>query len=469
MSAQRPAGNNPGGEEQLLVARDTADLLYRHGIAGTVVSVFTSTLLGAIVERQVPAAALWTWWSLIMLSLLARAANFWHGSERRANPDWNGRTEIRRYSLLVLLSAFIWAAFPVLFFSSLDLMGRTAMAVVLVGMAAGATSILSASGSLAIVYFGILVLPAALRFLIAGSRENTILGILGILFFVVVSVSAKVGHHAAITAIRLSRRNQTLLNGMIRERQRAEHANADLQSTQVALREMNQSLESRIQARTADLEHYARELARLGATDTLTGLLNRATLAKHLERTLAEAERDGRRVAVFFVDLDKFKEVNDVRGHLAGDQVLRIIAERLSASVPPNTDVARWGGDEFVIPLVNLERPPIKVAEELREHLAAPIIIEDAIINIDATIGIALFPDHGRTQEELIRAADVAMYAAKQRNHAACLFTPALAQRLLSRHLLEHALHQAIASDSLSLTFQPIVETATSQCRAMEA
>ncbi len=264
MPAQRFAGNKSGREEQVLVARDTADLLYRHGVGGTAVSVFTSTLLAVSVERQVPAPALLTWWVLITLSLFARVVSCWFGRKRMANSDWDGRTEIRRYSAWVVLSALIWAAFPILFFPLLNLMGRTAMATILAGMGAGATTIFSASGSLGIVYSGILVLPAALRFLLAGGRENTTLGILGILFFVVMSISARVCHHASMTAIRLSRRNQTPLSGMVRERQSAEDANADLQSTQVALREMNQSLESRIQARTTDLEHYARQLARLG-------------------------------------------------------------------------------------------------------------------------------------------------------------------------------------------------------------
>ena len=469
MPAQRFAGNNPGVDERILIARDTAELLYRHGVGGTAVSAFTSTLLAAIVAGQVPAPMLWGWWALITASVLTRGFNIWSAFRRRANPDWDGQDEIRRFSQPVLLSGLIWAVFPILFFPSLNEVGRTSMTMILAGMGAGAVTVFSASEWLAIAYSGILIVPAALRFLFVGGHENVMLGVLGILFFVVMAVSAKVAHHSTINSLRLNRRNQALLTAVRGESQRAEHANADLQSAQIALREINQSLESRIQARTADLEHYARELARLGSIDSLTGLLNRATLADHLERTLAEAEREGRRVAVLFVDLDKFKEVNDVRGHLAGDQVLRVIAERLWAAVPPDTDVARWGGDEFVIPLLQLERPAVQFADELRERLAAPISVDDAIITVGATIGIALFPDHGSSQDELIRAADVAMYAAKESNQTVRIFDPALAQHLVKRHLLEHALREAIATDSLSLTFQPIVDVTTSQCHAMEA
>lgn len=469
MSAQRFAGNNPGGDEQILVARDTAELLYRHGVGGTAVTAFTSTLLAAIVARQVPAPLLWTWWALIITSVLTRGFNIWSAFRRRANPNWDGHDEIRRFFRPALLSALIWAAFPISFFPFLNEVGRTSMAMILAGMGAGAVTVFSASELLAIVYSAILIVPTAVTFFFVPGRENVMLGVLGILFFAVMAVSAKVSHHSTMSAIRLNRRNQTLLTAVKSERQRAEHANADLQSAQVALREINQSLEFRIQARTADLEHYARELARLGSIDSLTGLLNRATLADHLERTLTAAEHEHRRVAVLFVDLDKFKEVNDVRGHLAGDQVLRVIAERLRAAVPPDTDVARWGGDEFVIPLLHLERPAVQFAEELRERLAAPISVDDAIITVDATIGIALFPDHGQAQDELIRAADVAMYAAKQSNQTVRTFDPALAQHLVKRHLLEHALREAIATDSLSLTFQPIVNVTTSQCHAMEA
>jgi PleD family two-component response regulator len=146
-----------------------------------------------------------------------------------------------------------------------------------------------------------------------------------------------------MTAVRLSRANEALLVAMEEGRQRTEAANLELAEAEAALSEGNRSLEIRIQARTADLEReirekqrYAKELAYLASTDSLTGLCNRSTLSKRLNSALARAEASGQALAVLFLDLDKFKEVNDVMGHVAGDSVLQVVAHRLFQHLPPS-------------------------------------------------------------------------------------------------------------------------------------
>jgi diguanylate cyclase (GGDEF)-like protein len=149
--------------------------------------------------------------------------------------------------------------------------------------------------------------------------------------------------------------------------------------------------------------------------DSLTGLLNRACFSDNLERSIARAERDGTNVAVAFVDMDGFKQVNDRCGHHVGDQLLVEVAERIRGVIRGADCAGRFGGDEFVV-LFEGEREDgaVRLAERLRAALAAPICIEGQTMAVSASVGIAMYPDHGQRGEHLLRAADKAMYCAKE-------------------------------------------------------
>jgi diguanylate cyclase (GGDEF)-like protein len=235
----------------------------------------------------------------------------------------------------------------------------------------------------------------------------------------------------------------------------------------------------RVQLRTADLEkemkekeRYAKELAYLAASDPLTGLRNRSSLRERLSLTLAGADCAGQLVAVLFLDLDKFKDVNDLLGHVAGDQVLRVVAQRLLQHAPAGVELARWGGDEFVIILPALRNTDqaVDMAYVFSACLSEPIPIETGLVRIDVTIGIAIFPDHGRTEENLIRAADIAMYAAKEERRSRIrFFDLPLGRRMMERHILERALREAVDAESFSVVFQPIVSATNGTCEILEA
>jgi diguanylate cyclase (GGDEF)-like protein len=169
------------------------------------------------------------------------------------------------------------------------------------------------------------------------------------------------------------------------------------------------------------LERHARALA-LAETaadrafvDPLTGLPNRARFMDRLERSVALAERTGARFAVLFVDLDGFKAVNDAFGHHAGDAMLRALAARMSGAVRRSDTVARLSGDEFTV----LTGEPVDadgvrvLASKLVAACAAPVEVEERMLRVSASVGVALFPDHGADADALVRAADAAMYVAK--------------------------------------------------------
>ncbi|MEQ9503336.1 MAG: EAL domain-containing protein [Deltaproteobacteria bacterium] len=154
----------------------------------------------------------------------------------------------------------------------------------------------------------------------------------------------------------------------------------------------------------------------LASRDALTGLANRTTFQERLNEALARSERSQEPIALLFVDLDRFKAINDTFGHAAGDIVVRDVASRLSEAVREYDVVARLGGDEFAVLLSELDDPltPQRVADRILDALALPIPLGDATVAISASIGIATSPDAGRTAEQLVKSADFAMYAAKR-------------------------------------------------------
>ncbi len=263
------------------------------------------------------------------------------------------------------------------------------------------------------------------------------------------------------------------------ERQRSAEISFELMKAKAALRESQASLEERIRARTAELELQAREkesygleVARLASRDSLTGLINRNTLADNLGAELERAETLDQSIAVLFLDLDKFKEVNDLLGHHAGDRVLREVVKRMNAVAPAGSTLARWGGDEFVLlhSLDGAAQSATVLGEQLRRKISEPVNVGGETVHVGASVGIAIYPDHGRTADELIRAADMAMYAAKQDGRDRVrTFDPSLADALSSRHILEQALREAVERGSMRLMFQPIVSAESWRCETLEA
>lgn len=157
------------------------------------------------------------------------------------------------------------------------------------------------------------------------------------------------------------------------------------------------------------------DLLRAARYDDLTGLPNRRLFHDRLRIALARARRTERRMALLFVDIDRFKEVNDELGHAAGDRLLQEISSRLAQCARGSDTVARFGGDEFVMLADELAQPDdaALVADKIRAAVGAPLMIADRIVQVSASIGIALFPDHGEQAELLLRHADSAMYADK--------------------------------------------------------
>ncbi len=206
--------------------------------------------------------------------------------------------------------------------------------------------------------------------------------------------------------------------------------------------------------------------------DFLTGLPNRILLLDRLGQTLIAAERNQRRAAVMFLDLDKFKHINDTLGHAIGDRLLQQVAMRLTQCVRKNDTVSRQGGDEFVILLNdigNVDDASI-VANNIMHTLSQNYQIENYEMSITPSIGIALFPEDGKDIDTLLKNADTAMYHAKENGRNAYQFFNAEMNRhLLERTRLENDLKLALQNGDFFLEYQPIVETKSERMTGVEA
>jgi PAS domain S-box-containing protein len=238
-------------EEQALVDQDAAALLYRHGFGGIAVSLAASTSLALLPGPEARARLLWFFAMGIILCTRFVEGLRWRNSTRTAG--WDGQRALRRFGWGVAATAAVWASYPILFFPSLGEYSRTGLAVILAAMAGGSTTVLAASELLATGYCAALLLPASLMFVLSGGSENIMLGLLGALYFVIMAASARVTHRAAMTAIIFSRKNQILMRQSELEQRRTEFANAELRTAEAALQEANLFLETRIEARTAEL------------------------------------------------------------------------------------------------------------------------------------------------------------------------------------------------------------------------
>jgi diguanylate cyclase (GGDEF)-like protein/PAS domain S-box-containing protein len=215
--------------------------------------------------------------------------------------------------------------------------------------------------------------------------------------------------------------------------------------------------ESKLLEKQQRLDHLAHH-------DQLTGLPNRLFLAAHLPQALRVATLSGQILAVLFLDLDRFKHINDSRGHETGDQLLKAVAQRLRDTLRGEDIVIRMGGDEFVVIMKS-----VRDAEDVNEA-ARRIILNGQPLITTASIGVSLFPRDGADMGELLRHSDTAMYQAKEQGRNNCqIFSPFMDRRLKQRIAIETHLRAALESRQLDVHYQPIVEIQTNQVVALEA
>ncbi|MEP7298826.1 MAG: bifunctional diguanylate cyclase/phosphodiesterase [Burkholderiales bacterium] len=394
---------------------------------------------------------------------------------RQAPPPPDSFALTRGYLAGLLLTTGVWATLPLLSFAGLDLGGRVTVMLAIVGAAIIETRPMRAMPRLASLHLALLLAPGLLWLVNSTEVDNLCIAVM--VFGVgAVLVAGNRSRHVELSIASASHEEIERLSLIEAEQaQRIAQLQKEANDARGLMEQAQLGLEQRIDERTAALEGRSLELARQAVTDSLTGLPNRKGINDHLTELLAplaDAETGGE-LALLFLDLDDFKTVNDQFGHLAGDAVLRQVAERLRESLPRVGFAARWGGDEFIVVLPGLGRKVEQLrilAEQLRAALCLPMQIDKGVVRIGCSIGIAVAPQHGRTPEALVISADHAVYAAKSDGRERVrLFDLDLAKHAGRQHQIAQGLPAALELGELEVAYQPIVSAADGRATHVEA
>jgi diguanylate cyclase (GGDEF)-like protein len=227
----------------------------------------------------------------------------------------------------------------------------------------------------------------------------------------------------------------------------------------------------RTEQQAAEATHQAVESQQQALHDTLTGLPNRALLRDRIDQAIHQADRELNPAALLLLDLDRFKEVNDTLGHHYGDQLLVQVGERLRGSLREVDTVARLGGDEFAVllPRIQTAEGAVAVAGKLQAAFDEPFRVDDLALDVEASIGVAIYPEHGSDPDELLQRAEIAMYVAKDTHAGFVLFDPKQDQHSPRRLALLGELRRAIDQQQLVLHYQPKVDAHSGQMLGVEA
>lgn len=216
---------------------------------------------------------------------------------------------------------------------------------------------------------------------------------------------------------------------------------------------------------------YEQQILQLAFVDQLTSLPNRAAVLDKARELLAAALQQQQQLAVYLIDLDHFQHINDAMGHDTGDELLRLVAARLNMLLMPADMLGRPGGDEFVlIRQCRTEHDVLQTAHQLILAMAEPFEVEERVLQVSPSIGIAMFPQHGLSFAELQRMAEIALYTAKaEGRNRYCLYTPQMSVRLQDKLQLEHGMRSGLYAGQFSLHYQPVQQLVSHQFDTVEA
>ncbi len=393
-------------------------------------------------------AAVLGWLALMAVLTCVRwaAARALHRAIVRGQPTagWSDAAARRVFQAGYFVSPMAWAAMAVWAIPFLKPFGLIALIVILAALVGGGTGVLAPLRHLGQVNMFLLLVPGSFRLLSLDPPQWT-LAALGVIFAGVAMISHRFNNDLLRRALTLKHRNDILL-------ERLSDANA-------AILKANADLESKVEARTVQLRE-------ISVRDMLTGQLNRRGLVELLRRV----DSENTALAVLFIDLDGFKQINDGLGHEAGDAVLVAVAKRLAGAAPDDAHLGRWGGDEFVLVWSGFSGSDEELrrhGERLRDCLASPIDVGLERVQLGATIGYA----HGAsTGAALIAAADMATADAKRKGRGQIVgFEPGLMRVQQRRLQIVGGLRTAMEEQSVWLAYQPIVDARSHAVLSAEA
>lgn len=346
-----------------------------------------------------------------------------------------------------------------------DLVVNFSLSLLFFGIISAAGYVLSCHLPIFIVY----TYPQALIF--AGVQfahqtfSHSLIGLSILLYMIMLTLFTRNAHRQFYTTVKLQFDNENLIDEL----------NQEVQQRELMIRRRTSELvKSNIELKRTEEQLKRNELSlhHLAHHDTLTELPNRLLLIDRLNQSIKKAERAEMGLALMFIDVDNFKEINDSLGHSVGDELLQAVAERLNGSIRKEDTAARLGGDEFTIILEELDddRYVSKVAQKLIDSFKQPINLKERDITITISIGISIFPRHGTDTETLLRNADSAMYRTKKEGRNGYrIYSEDLTERAVERLAIETDLRRALAEHQFQLHFQPQVCLTSGRIVGVEA
>ncbi|MGJ8678811.1 putative bifunctional diguanylate cyclase/phosphodiesterase [Paraglaciecola sp.] len=373
---------------------------------------------------------------------------YWQAKLRGRQYDVDG--PLFRFVIVRFLTAISLGVYSVLFFSSMDIVELAATIVIMSAMAGGSATILAANKALSLSYAAILLVPLSLMCLVSTEYYQNVFGVLGLIFVFVMFSSAKVSSQFVLDSIFIKNQHADLLDEL-------EKKNAEIAASNV-------NLEEKVKRRT-------QEILTISRLDPLTKLFNRNAFSESLKSLIATAEKEQKPLALLFIDLDGFKGINDAHGHATGDDVLTSVAHRLYVQAQNHEYLCRWGGDEFLIALHHRTAIEAKeFATKLIHLLSQPIRVNTNSLQVGATVGIAMYPQHSTNERELIELADTAMYAQKQTAKSdVCIFNQQMRESILREQRLKDGLSHALENKEMFVTYQPVIDSQTGKVCFCEA
>lgn len=389
------------------------------------------------------------------------------------------RRFLKTYTLVALLIGVVWGALPVLQYDTADDLIRNFIFLVIIGLIGTGIATLTAW----LPAFFAFMVPQALGLIVLLALQGDKVSLISAVGFTVYALlMAWVGrnfHQSMVDSLLLQAQKQKLIENLNHEINRRKDVQQELE-------EHRQQLEEQVTLRTRELVSTNNELEKeinerrkieddlkhLAHHDPLTSLPNRVLLMDRIKHAISISQRVDSQIAILFIDLDRFKTINDSLGHAIGDLLLKAVAERLKNTLRDSDTVARNGGDEFVVVLEGIEhREGVNSAtDKIIGAISETFMIAGHEVHIGASIGIAMYPNDGRDPATLLKNADTAMYRGKQQNSgSAYYYSENMSQQARERLELENKLRSALDKNEFFMVYQPQVNIRTGKTIGFEA
>ena len=445
------------------LARQKERILFLQSPTANIAMIVMAVLFSLILREHADIQKLMLWSGGVILFAAFRLliwATHRRRPELRSTEGW-----IDSYTIATGLLGLVFANCYLFGYQNDDLIVWFTLTFTLFSMITAAGYVLSCHLPVFFVYTYPQVIAYGVVLLSFDTMTHLLLTIAVVIYLIMLTAFTRNANRQFVKTVRLQFENRNLIETLNHEVEERENM---IRKRTSELVQTNLDLERKEKL----LKRNERSLHFLAHHDTLTGLPNRLLLIDRLNQSIKRAERAATGLAVMFIDLDNFKEINDSLGHSVGDEVLQAVAETLKGSIRREDTAARLGGDEFTVILEDLEEDDYvaSIAEKLLRNFERPMQLPQQELTITASIGISIYPEHGIDTETLLRNADTAMYRTKNEGRNGYrVYSEDLTERAVTRLVLETALRKAVPRDELVLHYQPQIDLANDKVVGMEA